>query len=212
MPISLVIADDHPIILDGLEQLFAQEGDFTVVARCTSGDVALKAVLEHRPDVLILDLRMPGKGGLTVLREMRERGCATRAVILTASLDEHDVLEAVRCGARGLVLKEMAPQLVVQCVRAVHRGEGWLERRMLARALDRLVQQETAEQELGRVLTPRELEIVRMVSKGLRNKQIARQLDIAEGTVKLHLHNIYQKTGANGRMALALYAQEKRLV
>lgn len=212
MSISLVLADDHPIILDGLEALFRMEQDFQMLARCVNGEETLQAVRQHRPDVLILDIRMPGKDGLVVLREMKKEKLPTRAVLLTVGLDEDDVLEALRLGVRGVVLKEMAPQMLVQCVRKVHAGEQWLEKRSVGRALEKMLLREAGERHVAGVLTPRELEIVRMVAAGLRNKQIADTLSISEGTVKIHLHHIYEKLHLDGRLELALYAQDRGLV
>lgn len=212
MPIHLVLADDHPIILDGLEILFRMEKDIQVVARCVNGEEALQAVRQHRPDILILDIRMPGKDGLAVLREMKDEDLPTRVVLLTVALDEEETLEALRLGVRGVVLKEMAPQMLVQCVRKVHAGEQWLERRSVGRALEKLLSREAGAREVAAVLTPREIEIVRMVAAGLRNKEIADKLSISEGTVKIHLHHIYEKLHLNGRLELALYAQDRGLV
>jgi DNA-binding NarL/FixJ family response regulator len=204
MTIRLVLADDHPIVLEGLRQLLAAEAGFAVLAACADGEEALRAVREHRPDVLVLDLHMPKVDGLAVLRQLRAESLSTRVVILTASLADHNVLEAVRLGARGLVLKEMASELVVRCVRTVHAGGEWLERG--------LVRREAGAEEVARVLTPREIEIVRLVARGGRNKVIARELGITEGTVKIHLHNIYEKLGIESRTELALYAQRKSLI
>ncbi len=212
MPISLVLADDHPIILDGLEMLFRAEQDFQVLARCVNGEETLQAVRQHRPDILILDIRMPGKDGLAVLREVKKDSLPTRAVLLTVGLDEDDLLEAIRLGVRGVVLKEMAPQMLVQCVRKVHAGEQWLEKRSVGRALEKMLLREAGERQVAGVLTPRELEIVRMVATGLRNKEIAESLSISEGTVKIHLHHIYEKLHLASRLELALYAQERGLV
>ncbi|MBI3085386.1 MAG: response regulator transcription factor, partial [candidate division NC10 bacterium] len=109
--------------------LFREEQDFQVLARCVNGEETLHAVRHHRPDILILDIRMPGKDGLAVLREVKKDSLPTRAVLLTVGLDEDDLLEAIRLGVRGVVLKEMAPQMLVQCVRKVQAGEQWLEKR-----------------------------------------------------------------------------------
>jgi DNA-binding NarL/FixJ family response regulator len=212
MAIRVVLADDHPIILDGLEILFRMEQDIQVVARCVNGEEALQAVRQHRPDILILDIRMPGKDGLAVLREMKEDDLPTRVVLLTVALDEEETVEALRLGVRGVVLKEMAPQMLVQCVRKVNAGEQWLERRSVGRALEKLLWREAGTREVSRVLTPREIEIVRMVAAGLRNKEIADKLSISEGTVKIHLHHIYEKLQLNGRLELGLYAQDRGLV
>ena len=143
---------------------------------------------------------------------MRERQVPTRVVILTAGLDEDDVLEAVRCGVRGIVLKDMAPERLVECIRAVHAGGPWLEQQTVSRALDRLVRREAESGAAPGSLTPRERELVRLVAQGLRNKEIARKLDITVGTVKIHLHNVYQKLGVDSRVALTLWAQEKGVI
>jgi DNA-binding NarL/FixJ family response regulator len=212
MAIGLVLADDHPIILDGLEQLFHLEQDFKVLARCTNGEEALRAVRKHRPDVLVLDIRMPGTGGLAVVREMKKEKLPTHIVLLTGALDEHEAMEAIRLGVRGVVLKEMAPKLLVQCIRKVHTGEQWVERRSFGRALETMMRREAGARQIAGVLTPREMEIVRLVASGLHNKEIAAKLAISEGTVKVHLHHIYEKLNVGGRLELTLYAQGKGLV
>ena len=212
MPIRLVIADDHPLILGALEILFRAEEDFEVVATCTDGAQALQAVRLHRPDILVLDLRMPGKSGLDVLREIAGERPPTRTVLLTATIEDEEMMEAMRLGVGGVVLKEMVPASVVLCVRKVHAGELWLEKRSAARALDKLVRRESAAREVAGILTTRELEIVRMLCRGLRNKEIASQLTISEHTVKVHLRNIYAKLEVDGRLALLRFAEDKRLL
>ncbi|HKH45715.1 MAG TPA: response regulator transcription factor [Thermoanaerobaculia bacterium] len=212
MPIRLLLADDHPIVLDGLEQLFRLEPDFEVVARCRDGEETLRALQVHRPDVLVLDIRMPRSDGLDVLRAIEAGGSLTRVVLLTAALGEEQLLEALRLGAGGIVLKEMAPQLLVEAVREVSAGRRWLDKASQDRARGRLLQREEASREAAETLTPRELEIVRMVARGLRNRAIAEKLLISEGTVKIHLHNIYQKISIDGRLELAVYAQRNGLV
>ena len=212
MPITLVIADGRPLILNGMENLFRLEKDFKVVARCLDGEEAVKAVRKHKPDVLVLDIRMPGTDGLSLLRGMKKEKLSTRVVLLTGALDEDELAEAVRLGVRGLVLKEMAPKLLVQCIRQVHAGELWLEKRSVTSALEKLLQREAGQREVTLLLTPREIEIVKQVAAGLRNTEIAKKLFISEGTVKMHLHNIYQKLGVDSRTKLTRYAQEKGLV
>jgi two-component system nitrate/nitrite response regulator NarL len=212
MPITLVLANDHPIILDGLEEIFRREPDFQVLARCLEGEATLRAVRQHKPDVLILDLRMPEMDGLAVLREMQKEKLPTRVVVLTAALDEDQALEAIRLGVSGVVLKEMASRLLVQCVRKVHAGEQWLEKRSVSLALEKLLKREAAARQIAGLLTPREIEIVRLVVDGLRNKEIADRLYIGEGTVKVHLHSIYEKLKVSSRLQLARYAREKGLV
>jgi len=210
--VRVALADDHVIVLDGLEQLFKLEPEFEVVARSTTADAAVKALQEYKPDVLVLDLAMPGHDGLWVLQRVNELGLQTRTVLLTAHVDEEKLLEAIRLGVSGVVLKEMAPALLMECVRKVHAGEKWLEKQSVARAMDRMLKRESDLDRLSNLLTPREIEIVRLAAEGLRNKEISERLSITEGTVKIHLHNIYEKLGVDGRLELVLCAQEKGLV
>ena len=198
-------------MLDGLEQLFRLEPEFEVVARSTTAEAAVKAVQEHRPDVLVLDLAMPGHDGIWVLRELSELNLPTRTVLLTAHVDENRLVEAIRLGVWGVVLKEMAPRMLMECVRKVHAGEKWLEQQSVTRAMERMQKRESEIDRLTRLLTPRELEIVRLASEGLRNKEIGERLSITEGTVKIHLHNIYEKLGVTGRPQLILFATKHGL-
>ncbi len=161
----LVLADDHPIVLEGLEQLFRLEPDFEVVARCRDGDETLTAVRAERPDLLILDIKMPRRDGLAVLRAIREEGLPTRVVLLTAALDDEQLVEAVRLGVRGLVLKETAPRLLISAMREVRAGGQWLEAGPVSRALRKLVAAEQGRRGAEKLLTAREIEIVRMAGR-----------------------------------------------
>ena len=212
MPIRVVLVDDHPIVLQGLQHLFERQSDFEVVSCCHDGAAALDAVRTERPDVVVLDLRMPGASGLDVLREISNERLPCRTVLLTAAITEEQVLEAMKLGAAGLVLKESSPDALVSCVRRVHQGEQWIDRDTVARAIRTVLDREAAAREASLMLTPREIEIVRMVAQGLRNKVIAERLSISEGTVKVHLHNIYDKFGVDGRLELVLCAQQKGLI
>lgn len=212
MPIRIALADDHPIVLQGLQQLFERQDDFQVVSCCANGNDALEGVRTQHPDVLVLDLRMPDRSGLDVLRAIAEEKLECRTVLLTAAVTDDEVMEAVRLGVRGLILKESLPEALVECVRRVHRGEQWLERETVTRAFRTVLDRENANREAAGSLTPREIEIVRMVAQGLRNRAIAERLTISEGTVKVHLHNIYEKFGVDGRLALLLAAREKGLI
>jgi len=155
MTIRLVLADDHPVVLEGLACIFAAEPDFEVLARVSNGDAALDAVLHFAPDVLVLDLRMPGKDGLTVLRELREQPVPTQVVVLTA-VDGDPVFEAVRLGARGVLMKDAASQILVRCVREVHAGGSWIERGAASHAVERLLRRETETRAIELRLTRRE--------------------------------------------------------
>ena len=212
MPIRLVIADDHPIVLQGLQRLFESYQDFEVLRSCEDGEQALAAVRSLRPDILLLDLRMPGSDGLDVLRNISAEKLECRTVLLTAAVSDDQVVEAMLLGAMGIVLKESSPEVLIDCVRRVHAGEQCIERETMTRAFGRALRRESATREVAKTVTPRELEIVRMIGQGLRNKAIAERLFISEGTVKIHLHNVYEKLGLTGRLELALYAQQKGLV
>ena len=212
MPIRVVLVDDHPIVLQGLRHLFERHDEFEVLACCPDGESAIAAVRSDKPDVLVLDLRMPGPNGLDVLRTLFNEQAGCRTVLLTAAISDDQVLEAVKLGAAGLVLKESAPETLLECVRKVHAGEQWIDRDSVTRALSTVLDREAAEKEASHTLTPREIEIVRMVAHGLRNRAIAERLSISEGTVKVHLHNIYEKFGVDGRLELLLAAQQKGLI
>ena len=211
MTIRIVVADDHPFILDGLDQLFRAESDYEIVARSSDGEEALRAVETYRPDVLVLDVRMPRLDGIELLRRMHTLQLPTKVVLLTASLDDARLLEAFRLGASGLVLKESAPRLLVQSVRQVANGEQSWNGKAIAGALRLVLQREQAVAAASSVLTARELEVTRMVAAGLRSKEIASKLDITEGTVKFHLHSIYEKLRIDGRYALMSYARDHGL-
>ena len=208
--IRLVLADDHPIVLMGLQLLFELEGDIQVLASASNGEQALESVNELRPDILVLDLSMPGKGGLAVLRELRRRETMVKTVILTA-VDSDEVLDAISLGASGVVLKDMATAFLVQCVRKVHAGGQWLERGIAGRAVGRFVNREARTNKMVDVLTPREIQVARMVADGLPTKAVASRLAINEGTAKLHLHHVYAKLKVDGRMALVRYMQSEGL-
>ena len=210
MSVRLILVDDHPIVLGGLQQLLQRQPDFAVLAACGDADAAMQAIKEEPPDVLVLDLRMPGTNGLQFLRRLSDERIPCRTVLLTAAIEDQEVTEAVRLGVAGLVMKDSTPDTLIDCVRRVHGGGQWLDHEIVNRAFKSQLERESAARDSP--LTPRELEIVRMVAEGLRNKAIAERLSISEGTVKVHLHNIYEKLGVDGRLELTLCAQQKKLL
>jgi len=210
MAIRLILVDDHPIVLGGLQQLFQRQPDIVVTAACPGADQAWAALTQEMPDVLVLDLRMPGTNGLEFLRRLADAGLTCRSVLLTAAIDDAEVIEAVKLGVCGLVMKDSAPDQLIDCVRKVHAGGQWLDHETVTRAFKTALDREAAVRDTA--LTPREIEIVRMVAEGLRNRAIATRMSISEGTVKVHLHNIYEKLGVDGRLELTLVAQQQRLL
>jgi DNA-binding NarL/FixJ family response regulator len=210
---KVIIADDHPIVVDGLAQLLeASGGEFEVVGTAGDGIAALQLIRETAPDVAVIDVRMPRMDGLEVLRRVHDEKLKTRVVLLSGHLPDDDLVQAVRLGAAGIVLKEAASRMLLQCIRVVASGRQWLEDGMMRRALDEMLRREAGIAGAGKSLTPRELEIVTMVAAGHRNRVIAEKLEISEGTVKIHIHSIYQKLGVSGRVELSNFARENGLV
>ena len=212
MPARVIVADDHPIVLDGLAQLLAGDSQFEVVGLCKDGDEALTLIRKERPEIAVLDIRMPRVDGMTILRTMVEERIPTRVVLLTAQISDDEVVDAVRLGVAGMVLKETASRQLLQVLGKVAAGETSLDDKIVRRAVDKLLRAKSGTAQAEGVLTNRELEIVRLVATGLRNKQIADQLSITEGTVKIHLHTIFEKLGVSSRVELSNYARERSLL
>jgi DNA-binding NarL/FixJ family response regulator len=208
----LVVADDHPIFLRGIAALLGAEPDLEIVATAITGEEALAALRQHRPALAVVDNHMPGPNGLEVVATARAEGLHTRFILLTADISEAQYAEALEQHVDGVVLKEEAPQSILSCVRAVLAGRSWHESTHARRALDRLISRRDETRQLDKRLTPRETQLVGLAASGLRNKEIAVQLQITEGTVKLHLHRIYTKLGLGGRLQLMRFAQERGLI
>ena len=208
--IRVVLVDDHPIVLQGLEHLFARQPDIEVTACCSPVPAGLTAA-RGRPDIVVLDLRMPDGGGLALIDTIVAEKIDTRTVVLTAAISDEEVWQALQKGAAGLVLKESSPDQLLECVRRVHAGERWLDPEAMSRGVGAGAST-PAPDDRAASLTAREREVVRMIAAGLRNRDIGERLSISENTVKVHLHNIYEKLGVEGRMELLLLAQELKLV
>jgi DNA-binding NarL/FixJ family response regulator len=204
MAIRLVIADDHPLILGGLDQLLSMENDFAVVARCRNGEEALAAIRRESPDVVIADLSMPGLTGLDVIRE----SAPTKVILLTARIQPAEVLEAMRLGVAGVILKESAATQILDCLRSVLAGQQWIDPIVSRQTLEGVSRRQATTARLASALTPRELEVVRMVARGLSNKEIAETLAITPGTVKAHLRSIFEKLDVTSRGRLSVLARE----
>jgi len=202
--IRLIVADDHPLVLRGIEGLF-DSGEFQIVAQCVNGAAAMEQIEQAACDVAVLDINMPGMSGIEILKRVRAQGLPVKIVLLTSNIDDDSLVDVVREGVNGLVLKEAASDVLVTCVQAVCRGETWIDREAMGRALRKLSAPRPAK------LTGREVEVAKFVAQGLRNKEIAYKANISEGTVKMHLHNIYEKLGVNSRTELVLYVRDKGL-
>jgi two-component system nitrate/nitrite response regulator NarL len=204
--LSVVIADDHPVVLSGIKSLIQNDRMFQVLAACSDGISALKEIRELQPDLAVLDISMPGLTGVEVLRVLDKEKCKTRVIFLTALASDDQILEAVARGARGLMLKEMAADDLLECLRTVSAGALWLPKTLIEQAQKREQKRINEVESIDSSLTAREREIVLLVAEGLSNKEVARKTGVTEGTVKIHLHNIYQKLGVANRTTMAALA------
>jgi DNA-binding NarL/FixJ family response regulator len=210
--IRIVVADDHAIFRDGLKKLLSLENDFQVVGEAQNGQQTLELVEKLRPDVLLLDLKMPGMDGIAALQKMQERIKETKVIILTASDQEQEVVQAVRLGSAGVVRKQQTTDLLIKSIRKVAAGEIWLDGQLTAAVMREFTEPAPAPADRPKsLLSAREREIVGLVCQGYRNKEIAEKMFISEQTVKNHLHNIFDKLGVSDRLELALYAIHKKM-
>jgi two-component system, NarL family, nitrate/nitrite response regulator NarL len=218
--IRIVVADDHPIFRDGLCKLLALEEDFEVVAQAQDGRQVLDVLQQHEPDILLLDLKMPGLDGLATLQRLQVAKNKTRVIVLTASDDKNEFVQAMKLGTSGIVLKQTATELLIKSIRKVHAGEIWLDSHTTAAVIRQFVANDEqpaapaqpAPRDRERSpLSQREREIVALVAQGFKNKGMAKKMFISEQTVKNHLHNIFDKLGVSDRLELALYAIHKKL-
>lgn len=208
MTVRILIADDHPIIVAGVEALL-RGSDYSVVAQARDGAELLDAIATARPDILIVDVQMPERSGIDVLRILRSRGDLRPVILLTASLGDARLLEAIQLGVNGIVLKEGAHHLLFDCLDAVRSGGRWIDRALMDRALDRALADPSSREGAFAALTTWERAVVSLVAQGRRNKEIAAELGITEGTVKVYLHRIYERIGVTNRTELALWAKEQ---
>jgi two-component system nitrate/nitrite response regulator NarL len=205
--IKLLIADDHAIFRDGLRKLLDSEEEITIVGEARNGAECIKMLGNLKPDILLLDLHMPDKGGFAVLEEVNFDTIPTRVIVLTAAEDDRDVVRAMRLGARGVLLKDSAIDLLVKSIYRVHAGEIWLDSHMTAEVINTFsASSKSRARSEKRLLSDREMEIVQLVTQGFQNNEIGKELFISENTVKNHLRNIFDKIGVSDRLELALYA------
>ena len=201
---QIAIVDDHPLFRDSVRRLLSLEPDFEIVAEAADGDEVIALLETHEPDVLLLDLMMPGLDGLSVLQRIRTERFKTNVLVLTASEDERSHILAMKYGAGGIVRKNMATGFLIEGIRKVRKGQVCLDDTTMVAVM----QQFTRQTEAHQPLSSREGEIVAAVSEGLSNKQIGARLFVSEDTVKTHLSHIFKKLGVHDRVGLLLFAKD----
>lgn len=204
--IPIVIADDHAVLRESLGALLETQKDFEVVGKAASGAEALQLVNDSRPEVLVLDLFMPNTDGFEVLRTLDKAGSRVASVVLTGSENQPDYVQVVRLGARGLVLKGEGPERLFAAIRSVANGELAFSEDIAQQVLSAMAGEAKEEPSTIRRLSERERQIAALVARGMKNKDIAHELNISENTVKRHLQSIFNKTGARDRLELAVIA------
>jgi DNA-binding NarL/FixJ family response regulator len=204
--IQIVIADDHTVLRESLAALLESQPDFQVIGKAANGAEALELLREKKPDILVLDLFMPGSDGFEVLRTLDRSGTLVHSVVLTGSESQLDYAQAVRFGARGLVLKGDDPTKLFTAIRTVANGELAFSDEMAQQVLSTMVDDSRGQNTSIARLSDRERQIAFLVARGMKNKDIGAELGISENTVKRHLQSIFSKTGARDRLELAVMA------
>jgi len=214
--VRILLADDHPILRHGLRKLLEVEPDLRVIGEAGDGIEAVKGVRRLKPDLLLLDLNMPRQTGLEALREIGPMS-STRTVVLAAAIEKAQVAEAIQFGARGVVLKESATELLLRCIRSVLGGQYWVGREVVFSLIEALRDllpmngnSQNGQANFG--LTPREMEVIAAVVNGYTNKDMAQSFSLSVQTVKHHLTSIFDKLGVSNRLELALFAVNHHLV
>jgi NarL family two-component system response regulator LiaR len=209
--IRIVIVDDHPVVRQGLRLMLEQRPDLEVVGEGVDGAQALALALDLVPDVMLLDLLMPGADGISAIREIKRLTPMTQVIILTSFAEDEYIFDAIKAGALSYLLKDSRPDDLVAAVRAAQRGESVLHPMVASRLLREVRGRERAPSPL-RDLTPRELEVLTQVARGRSNSEIARELVLSEATVRTHMANILSKLHLADRTQAAIYALRQRLV
>jgi DNA-binding NarL/FixJ family response regulator len=211
-PVRIVIADDHLIVREGLSLILSSRQDLKVIGQAADGQEALKAVRTLKPDILLLDVDMPRMNGLEALRKLSEEDSDVKCVVLTASIENKQIVEALQLGARGVIRKETPARVLINCIRSVCNGQYWLGQSAfsdLVKGLQSIGPSNSGDAKFG--LTSRELKVVAAVLEGDSNKAVAERLSISEQTVKNHLTNIFNKLGVSSRLELVLFASKHKL-
>jgi DNA-binding NarL/FixJ family response regulator len=206
--IRIMIADDHPIVRQGLEVLLAAQSDMELVGQATNGDEAMEMARDIQPDVIIMDLQMPVTDGLTAIKQIDEAGSAARILVLTSFPDDDNVFTAIKAGAMGFLLKDSPPDHLLEAIRTVHQGESALHP-TVARKLMQEIKRPPMLPPAEKQLTPREIQVLSFLAQGRSNREISEELSVSIRTVTTHVRNILEKLHLANRTQAALYALEQ---
>jgi two-component system, NarL family, nitrate/nitrite response regulator NarL len=213
-PVRVLIADDHSLFREGLRKLLESEAGFEVIGEASDGEMLLEMARQHQPDVILLDLAMPRRDGMEVLRELAAAELQVRTLVLTASINKTQIVQALKLGAYGVILKESTTQRLFDSIRCVMAGQYWIGRESvsdLVRAFRSVAAPDANSRSRDFGLTPREMEIITLVVAGYSNPEIAQRCTISEQTVKHHMSNVFDKLGVSNRLELALFAVNHQL-
>lgn len=214
--IAILIADDHPVFREGLRKLLEAEPGFRVLGEAADGEQTLKLARQLEPEILLLDIRMPKLSGLEVLRELKPLLIQPRTIVFTAAVEKDQIVQALQLGARGIILKHSATDVLFEGIRCVMAGQYWVGHESVSDLVQALLEfrpgPEAAERRQGFGLTPRETGVIALIVAGYSNKDIATKFAISEHTVKHHLTNIFDKLGVSNRLELALFSIDHHLI
>jgi two-component system response regulator DegU len=211
--ISVLIADDHSMFRQGLKQILELEEDISIIAQASNGDEAVRVACEKCPDVILMDINMPGMNGLQAIKELKQSDITSRVIVLTIHEDREYLFKTLQMGAEGYVLKDAEPSVLIEAIRNVYGGESYIQPNMtkeLVREFNRITMHDKDKQAENK-LTAREIEVLDLIAEGMINKEIAKQLYISEKTVKNHVSNIFKKLNVSDRTQAAIYAFKHNL-
>jgi DNA-binding NarL/FixJ family response regulator len=215
-PIRVLVVDDHALFRRGLQMVLGSEDDIEVVGEASDGAEAISVATETTPDIVLMDVRMPRRGGIDATTAIKDAVPSSKIIMLTISDEEADLYDAIKAGAMGYLLKEISIEEVASAVRAVHNGQSLISPSMASKLLTEFASMIKKTDDRQQVPTPRltdrEMEVLKLVAKGLNNRDIAKQLFISENTVKNHIRNILEKLQLHSRMEAVVYAVREKLL
>jgi two-component system NarL family response regulator len=214
--IRVIVADDHALFRRGLEMVLESEPDIEVVAEANDGNEVVKLAIEHMPDLVLMDVRMPGRGGIDAAQAIKDQVPHSKILMLTISDEEEDLYDAIKAGASGYLLKEISIEEVADAIRSVHAGQSLISPSMASKLLTEFAAMARKDEEKQQMPTPRlterEMEVLQLVAQGMNNRDIAKELFISENTVKNHVRNILEKLHLHSRMEAVVYAVREKLL